>query len=599
MNQFAMPPLPPTGNAQLDLLQGSDPRNNNASLYLAGMGSKSSTGRGGVSELLQLWPEAANTIQPAEILQIWSDDKIKDFAFRSTDDMEHGGMRVRCAQACADEDMKIQNCEGLIHGYGYRDEGSSEYRNQERRVQDLEYKLREFGFNPEKDKAERDPLDAAIAKENGKMLACEAELEAAKKLHEDAVTGTGDVINRVASTEAVKLSMEKIKNDATEDVKRATVQLSTTTATKASTQKVLIALKPLLTKAADALKKATENAEAKDVADAALLKATDDFRVADAAFEFAKQREEAEKVVVKEAELRLKELTAAQMEAKKAESAAKTALSKASAELKKAKGDAIQAATIVEADAAVVLAQASEVVANLDIELAQIKQALSDAKAADKDTDTEFKNATKIQGDTKRAEAKAADTASKAAAKIAQQTAPLETLSNDFVAMEEQMKKATDDAAAADIADSEAKQALANAKQAEKDADTALKTAIKATVDAKSDDKKHADLIKKLQVNVEQVQVKLKNLSGSMSILTTSVNKLNNLNTRNAERKVKFDKATEELAIEQAKLLEFKQQIEDAKAAKLRFCKEAIVHDEKNNKNKGEAPHTKCKINVN
>lgn len=324
----------------------------------------------------------------------------------------------------------------------------------------------------------------------------------------------------------------------------------------------------------DALKKGTENAEAKIVADLALSKSIEDLRVADAAFEVARQREEVEKNAVKCAEVRLKEATTAQMEAKKIEATAKTALTKASADLKKAKGEAIDAATVAESEATVVLAQASEALVNADIALAQAKQAVNDTKAADKETDKDFQNVTKLQGDFKRAEAKAADTATKAAAKIAQQTASLETLTSDFAALEEQMKKATDEAAAAELSDNEAKLALANAKQAEKDADNAFKTATKACVDAKSNESKGVDLIKKSQANVDFLQSKLSALSTSMT-LGISTKKINDLDSRNAARKVKFDEASQDLAAAQAKLTDFKLQIENSKADKLRVCKEA------------------------
>ncbi len=63
------------------------------------MSSPSPIGCGGIPELLQLCPEAADSVNPAEIRKIWSDEKIRDYAKMSTEDMESGGVRSRCAQA--------------------------------------------------------------------------------------------------------------------------------------------------------------------------------------------------------------------------------------------------------------------------------------------------------------------------------------------------------------------------------------------------------------------------------------------------------------------------------------------------------------------
>ena len=91
-------------------------------------------------------------------------------------------------------------------------------------------------------------------------------------------------------------------------------------------QKAQAVAKPNFTKAADAHKKATENLDAKNAADAALAQAAEALQVADAAFEVAKQAAEATKTAVKDAETKVKETTTAQAEAKKGEAAAKTVL---------------------------------------------------------------------------------------------------------------------------------------------------------------------------------------------------------------------------------------------------------------------------------
>ena len=85
---------------------------------------------------MQLCPEAADSVNPAEIRKIWSDEKIRDYAKMSTEDMESGGVRSRCAQAVQDEEMKIRKLEGLMFGDGYRGESENTYFNQARRIED-------------------------------------------------------------------------------------------------------------------------------------------------------------------------------------------------------------------------------------------------------------------------------------------------------------------------------------------------------------------------------------------------------------------------------------------------------------------------------
>jgi hypothetical protein len=87
--------------------------------------AKAPAGCGGIDELLQLCPEAADTVNPAEIRKIWSDEKLRDYAKSSTEDMESGGVRDRCAQAVRDEDAKIRKLEGDMFGEGYRGEDDS------------------------------------------------------------------------------------------------------------------------------------------------------------------------------------------------------------------------------------------------------------------------------------------------------------------------------------------------------------------------------------------------------------------------------------------------------------------------------------------
>lgn len=430
-----------------------------------------------------------------------------------------------------------------------------------------------FAFDAAKDKAARDPLLAVIAKEEARLAATEAELDTAKKLHGEALGAAPGA--DVASVEEAKAGAEQAKKDATDAVKKAVEENQKTTAAKAIAQKAQIAAKPNLTRAADAYKKGTENLEAKNVADAALARAVEALQAADAALEVAKQAADATKLAVKDAEARVKETTTAQAEAKKTEAGAKTALVKASADVKKATGDAVEAATAAEANATVAVAAASEAVVRADAALAQAKQSVTDTKAADKDTDTAFKAATKVQADAKRVHTMAADASSKAAAKIAQQTGALEVLAAAAAEAEAALKQADEDFAAADKADNEARQATLDAKQAEKDADAALRNATKAVVDAKADDKKVADQLKKLQLGVEAAQRKVQDFSSSMSTLSSTRNKVNTLDKNNEAQKARFDKASEGLARETAKMEEWKQQIEHCQAEKLRICKEA------------------------
>ena len=86
---------------------------------------KSTPGCGGIHELLEIWPEAAETVNPAEIRKIWSDEKMRDLAKSATEDMESGGVRGRCAQAVQDQDLMIGQLEGRMFGVGYRDEGDT------------------------------------------------------------------------------------------------------------------------------------------------------------------------------------------------------------------------------------------------------------------------------------------------------------------------------------------------------------------------------------------------------------------------------------------------------------------------------------------
>jgi hypothetical protein len=537
------------------------------------MGREGSVGQGGIPELLQIWPEAADSVNPAEIRKIWSDERIREFAKSSTEDMESGGVRARCALAVQAEAVKIAELEGRMFGVGYRDEGDGTYLNQARRIEDAERNARVYSFDEVKDKMARDPLLATIAKEEVKLAATEAELEAAKKLYDEALAAAPSAGS--ASVEEGKASAEQAKKDATEAVKQSLEVHKTTTAARASAQKAQAAAKLNFTKAADAHKKAMENFDAKNAADAAAAQAAEALQVADAAFEVAKQAADATKAAVKDAETKVKETTASQAEAKKVESSAKTALVKASAEVKKAKGDAVEAATAAEADATVVVATASEAVVSADAALAQAKQAVIDAKAADKETDTAFKAATKLQADAKRAHTQAADVSSKAAAKIALQTASLEVLAAAAAEAENAMKQADEDFAAADKADNEARQSSVDAKQAEKDADAAFKNATKASIDAKADERKTADQLKKLQANVESLQRKVQDFSSSMSALTSSRNKIITLDKNNEEKKAKFDKATAALAEATAKLEDMQQQVARCSEEKLRICREA------------------------
>ncbi len=469
--------------------------------------------------------------------------------------------------------MKIRKLEGLMFGDGYRGESENTYFNQARRIEDQERNVRLYIFDAAKDKAARDPLLAAIAKEEAKLAATEADLETAKNLHEEALSAAPAPGS--ASLEEGKTSAEQAKKDAAEAVKQAIEAHKTTTAARASAQKAQAVAKPNFTRAADAHKKATENLEAKNVADLTLTQAAEALQVADSAFELAKQTAESTKLAVKEADAKVKETTTAQAEAKKAESSAKTALAKASAEVRKAKGDTIEAATAAEADSTVAVATASEAVVCADAALVQAKQAVIDAKAAEKETDAAFKAAAKVQADTKRLHTQAADALSKVAAKIAQQTGSLEVLAATAADAEKAMRQADEDFAAADKADNEARQATIDTKQVEKDADTAFKSATKASLDAKADERKHAEQLKKLQLNVEALQRKVHDFSSSMSTLSTSKHKINTLDKNNEAQKAKFDKATECLAEEMAKMEDWKEQVSHCQAEKLRICREA------------------------
>lgn len=120
----------------------------------------------------------------------------------------------------------------------------------------------------------------------------------------------------------------------------------------------------------------------------------------------------------------------------------------------------------------------------------------------------------------------------------------------------------------------QAKKDATEAKQAEKDADAAVKAATKASVDAKASEKKDADQHKKLQMNVEALQRKAKDISSGMA-LTDARAKIIKLDKLNEEKKAKFDKATEHLAAAMAKMEDWKQQVAHCKAEKLRFCRDA------------------------
>jgi hypothetical protein len=532
-------------------------------------------GLGGIPELVQLFPEAADSVDPAEIRKIWSDEKLREFAKSATEDMESGGVRDACALAVEEQEMKIRKLKGFMFGEGYCDEGENSYLNQARRIEDQERNARVYSFDEVKDKAAREPLLAAIAKEEARLAATEAELETAKKLHDEALSAAPPVAAAAASAEEAKAVAEQAKKDATEAVKQAMEAHKITTAARAAAQKAQAAAKPNFTKAADAHKKATENLDAKNAADAALAQAAEALQVADAAFEVAKQAAEATKTAVKDAETKVKETTTAQAEAKKVEAAAKTALVKASAEVKKAKADAVEAAAAAEADATVAVATASEAVVSADAALAHAKQAVIDTKAADKDTDTAFKAATKVQVDAKRVMTQATDVLSKAAAKITQQTGPLDVLAAAAAEAEGAMRQADDDFAAADKADNEARQATVDTKQVEKDADTAFKNATKASLDAKAEERKIAEQVKKSQLSVEAVQRKVQDFSSSMSTLTSSRNKINTLDKNLEAQKAKFDAANQSLAQEKAKMADWEQQIVHCNEEKLRICREA------------------------
>ena len=140
------------------------------------------------------------------------------------------------------------------------------------------------------------------------------------------------------------------------------------------------------------------------------------------------------------------------------------------------------------------------------------------------------------------------------------------------------MKQADDDFAAADKADCEARQATVDTKQAEKDAAAAVITATKASVDAKASEKKDADQLKKLQMNVEAAQRKVKDISTGMT-LTGARDRISKMDKNNEEKKAKFDKATELLAATIAKMEDWKN-IGSSKSptAKRRSCVFAERH---------------------
>jgi hypothetical protein len=136
-------------------------------------------------------------------------------------------------------------------------------------------------------------------------------------------------------------------------------------------------------------------------------------------------------------------------------------------------------------------------------------------------------------------------------------------------------KQADDEFAAADKADCDARQANNDAKQAEKDADAALKSAVKACIDSKAEEKKNSDQLKKLQTNVESLQRKVQDFSLSMSPLSSAKSKISALDRNNEAQKAKFDKASESLAEEMAKMADWELQVSHCNAEKLRICREA------------------------
>ncbi len=532
-------------------------------------------GCGGIEELISLCPEVTDTINPNEILKILSDEKFKEYALSSTQDMEKGGVREQCADAVSKEQLTIITAESHLFGQGYLNEHQF-LQNQESRIADAEKMVKDFSFNPEKDKAERSPQETIIANENVKISAAERELETAKNLLSDTAKSFEGF--DASSAETNKVKMDEAKKDATENVKKTTETFKNTTAAKMAAQKAQTAAKPILTKAADTLKKAKENVAAKELADIAAAKAVEDLSTADAAFEVAKANLDAKKNAVKDAEAKLKEATTAQADAKKNETNAKAALTKASAETKKAKGDAVEAAAAAEASSTTALAEASAALTGADAALTKAKQDVTDAKAAEKDADTAFKAATKVQTDAKNAKTKCVDTVTKADAKIAQQGGTLDALTAAAAEAESTMKRTDDEYAAADKADNDAKQAVADAKQAEQVADAALKAATKASVDAKAEVLKRADTLKKLQASVDLIQSKLKTLTGSMA-LSRAIRKIELLDARNAEKKVKCAEATEKLALLNAKKAELEQQIAASKEEISRLCREARVSE--------------------
>ena len=113
---------------------------------------------------MEIWPEAAETVNPAEIRKMWSDEKMRDFAKIATEDMESGGVREACARAVQDEALKIDKLQGSMFRDGYRNEGENTYCNQQRRIEDQERNARTYAFDEVKDKVARDPLLVAIAR---------------------------------------------------------------------------------------------------------------------------------------------------------------------------------------------------------------------------------------------------------------------------------------------------------------------------------------------------------------------------------------------------------------------------------------------------
>ena len=81
----------------------------------------------------------------------------------------------------------IRQLEGRMFGVGYREEDEVTYSSQAARIEEQERNVRTWSFNEAQDKAARDPILAIIAREEARLAAAEAELETAKKLHEEAL----------------------------------------------------------------------------------------------------------------------------------------------------------------------------------------------------------------------------------------------------------------------------------------------------------------------------------------------------------------------------------------------------------------------------